>query len=85
MGDNQRRWDKGTSFKDIVELGIAYFKDIYKEGDKINIVEVFRITSFFPIFVEEEFNENLMVPITKEELQIVVQIFQNEKIHGPNG
>lgn len=43
------------------------------------------MTLFFPRFVEEEENLDLMVEVTKAELKEVLHNFQKEKMSGPDG
>jgi hypothetical protein len=72
-------------FKDIAHLGVCHFQNIYKEEKQLTIVEVVRMTSLFPSFVNEEENHMLLKEITKDELYLVIHSFQKDKIPGPNG
>jgi hypothetical protein len=58
---------KSYIFKDIVELCLENFGQVYREDDMVNIVEVVKMTSFFPIFVHDLRNARTMEEITKEE------------------
>lgn len=48
------------NFDDIAHLGVDYFSNIYEEGWKVTLVRVVNITTFFPNFVSENDNENLL-------------------------
>jgi hypothetical protein len=57
---------KPRSFKDITGLGVSHFKALYSKWNKVKIVEIVKITSSFPNFIDEEENELLKDEVSKE-------------------
>jgi hypothetical protein len=74
-----------TSFEDIERTRVEHFEGIYKEERRAIILEVVKMTSFFPNFVSVENNENLMEEVSKEELQEVLIVSKKEKIQSSMG
>ena len=74
-----------TSFHENFYVGASYFKRVYQEHDNLNIVDIIKLSYFFPMFIEDEKNEELIVVISKEELNSILDSFQKDKIIGPNG
>lgn len=56
-----------------------HFKNNYRAKDRATIIEVVKMTSFFPIFVNEVDNEILLEDVSKEELQTILHTFQKDK------
>jgi len=48
-----------------------------------NIAEIVTVASLFPRFVEDNQNDHLIDPVTREELKEIVYSFQREKVQGP--
>lgn len=69
-----------TSLEEIDKAGMDHFKSCYKADGRATIMEVTKITSYFPRFVEDEDNTSLLEEVTKEELQSVLHSFQKDKI-----
>jgi hypothetical protein len=46
---------------------------------------VLQVAYLFSRFINQEGNDQLMVEISKEELQVVLQSFQKDKSPGPDG
>jgi hypothetical protein len=61
---------------------VEHFSEIYKEESRVTIVEVVRMTSFFPNFVSEEDNNRLMEEVSKDELGEALHSLQKDK--SPN-
>jgi hypothetical protein len=74
-----------TSFEGLAHLGRRHFQELFREDNRVNIVDVVRMAQFFPRFVNEEENRALMEEVTEVELQEVLYSFQKNKIPGPMG
>lgn len=70
---------------EISEEGISYFKYIFKMFGRENIDKIFEMVSFSPCFTNEYKNDELMKEITKSYLEVVLHIFQKDKISGMDG
>jgi hypothetical protein len=53
------------SFKDIFRLGVGHFQEIHKEEKEVTIVEVVRMSNYFPSFVIDAKNQALLEEIVK--------------------
>jgi sulfite reductase alpha subunit-like flavoprotein len=53
-------------FKDNISFGVEHFSYIYKEEDEVNVAKVVKITSFFPSFVDDLGNKNLLENFPKK-------------------
>jgi len=53
------------SFKDIFHLGVGHFQKIHKEEKEVTIVEVVRMSNYFPSFVIDVKNQALLEEIVK--------------------
>jgi len=73
------------SFDDLASLGVNYFKNLFKAPEEVSIVEVIRVTQFFPRFIEEEGNDSIMEPVSKEEVEDILKLMQKDKIPNPDG
>jgi hypothetical protein len=51
--------------------GVSHICGLYKESDRINIVEIVKIRFFFPSFVGKEENDFLVEEVFKEELKLL--------------
>jgi hypothetical protein len=74
-----------SSFEGVSRLGKDYFQTLFKEDQRVSVVDIVRMTLFFPGFVGEEENWALMEEVLEEELRGVLYIFQKYKSPGPNG
>jgi hypothetical protein len=77
------RWE--TNFKDIADEGVNYFSNLFKEDSRATIVEVIRLSNYFPNFVNNEDNLDLMKEVGKDELLQTLQSFQRDKIPWADG
>lgn len=76
--------ERARSFEDLTSLGVDFFKNLYKATEEISIAEVIRVAQFFPRFIEEEGNDSIMAPVTKEEVEDILKSMQKEKSPGPD-
>jgi len=58
---------------------------LYKEPDRINNVEIVKITPFFPSFGGEKENELMIEEVSKEKLKSILACFRKDKIFSPDG
>eukprot|EP00253_Pinus_taeda_P014508 PITA_14508 len=49
------------------------------------ITEVFKTVQSFPRFVEEDEAEDLLIPVTKEEVEVAMKLMGKDKSPGPDG
>ena len=73
-----------TSFQDLSTLGTTYFKYFFKAPAEVSIAEVIRVAQLFPRFVEDEDNEAIMAPVSKQEVEDILKGMQKDKSPGPN-
>jgi hypothetical protein len=64
--------NKVRGFHDLANLRVHHFKEIFKEPNRE------KVASYFPIFVNEEENNILYKPMTKEKLMSILRIFQKD-------
>jgi hypothetical protein len=76
---------EATSFEDLARIGKDHFERIYKDDNKVNIVDIIHMTYFFLSFVLEEDNGILMEEVSKAELKDVLHRFQKDKSPSPDG
>jgi hypothetical protein len=74
-----------TSFKDLTELGVKHFQNLFRALVGASLVEIIQIVDMFPRFAEEVDNGNLMEEVSKEELKEVIHSFQHDKSPRPDG
>jgi hypothetical protein len=61
--------EEANSFEDLGKLELEHFGDVCKEDSKATIVQVVKMTTFFPSFVNDMSNESLM-----EEVASIAQL-----------
>jgi len=71
--------EEANSFEDLGKLELEHFGDVYKEDSKATFVQVVKMTTFFPSFVNDMSNESLMEVVAKEDLQVVLHSFQKNR------
>jgi len=54
-----------NKFEDLVRVTIDHFVNIYKEEERVSIVVVVKMTSFFPSLVNQDENVSLMEKVLK--------------------
>eukprot|EP00253_Pinus_taeda_P029007 PITA_29007 len=69
----------------LARLANEHFKSIYKAPREVNILEIMRLAELFPSFVQQEDSENLMMEVTREELEATIKWFKKDKSPGPDG
>jgi hypothetical protein len=74
-----------SSFEDLARLGSQHFKSLYSTDRRVSLDTIIQMELFFPRFVEEEDNLDLMEAVKEEELKEVLHSFQKDKILGPDG
>ena len=67
--------EKVTSFKNLADLGVNHFQNLYKALAGASLAEIIQIAQMFPRFVEEDENENLIEEVSMEELKEVILYF----------
>jgi ATP phosphoribosyltransferase len=73
------------SHKEIENTLVNHFEEIAQEPNQDKMEAIQRITRHIPRLVTEEQNINLNKPITKEEIDQVVQEMPNGKAPSPDG
>jgi hypothetical protein len=58
---------------------------LFKSDPRVSIAEIGTLALFFPSFVNEENNRDLMDEVTEDELKEIFFSFQKEKSPGPDG
>ena len=48
-----------SSFKEKIEAGECFFKNLFKESEGCNIQEILKVINLFPRMVSEEMNNSL--------------------------
>ena len=61
-----------------IYLWSVSFQSIYKEPDQVSIVEVLKLTSYIPSFVNEGDNNQMMENIFKDKLKLSLPLFKRE-------
>ena len=61
------------SFEDLSSLGVNHFKSLFKAPAEASIAEAMRVAQFFPLYIDEEGNNNIMEPVTKEEVEGILK------------
>jgi len=80
-----QRGPKVKNFKELVDLGTDYFKELFKAQEGTSIVEIIKVAWIFPCFVEEDEAGSLKTPVIDKKLIELLHLFQKGKSHGPNG
>eukprot|EP00253_Pinus_taeda_P012292 PITA_12292 len=73
------------NFNKLSQLGTAHFRGLFRNPPGANLVEIIEVASHFPRFVNEEDSEELMNPVTMEELESTLKWFKKDKSPGPDG
>eukprot|EP00253_Pinus_taeda_P027637 PITA_27637 len=73
------------NFNKLSQLGTAHFRGLFKNPPGANLAEIIEVASHFPRFINEEDSEDLMNPVTMEELESTLKWFKKDKSPGPDG
>lgn len=60
---------RAQNFEELASLSKYFFHNLFRDLEESTIAEVLQIAQFFLRFVEEEDNQMLMYPISKDELE----------------
>ena len=63
-------------------LGVNFFKEIFKEPKHKVIHKVVNLVGIFPRIIDEQENETLYNPVTKEELLVVIKSFKRPRVRA---
>ena len=74
-----------STFEQLTHKGITHFRNLYKDPQHSTLVEVIKVTSIFPKFVDHNTVVDLFEPITLEELKAVLKWLKKDKSPGPDG
>eukprot|EP00253_Pinus_taeda_P025512 PITA_25512 len=74
-----------SSFHELSGLGKRHFQNIFTDQREATITEVFKTVQSFPRFVEEDEAEDLLIPVTKEEVEVAMKLMGKDKSPGPDG
>ena len=69
----------------IVEVGIQHFETLFREEGDLHLPETVHSAGFFPLYVTEDDNVELMKPILLQDLKHILSISKNDKSPGPDG
>ena len=72
-------------FEAIAEASVKHFETLFQEETNIHLQKVFMSAGYFPTFITEEENEELIKPVTLHEIQSILTLSKNDKSLGPNG
>jgi hypothetical protein len=63
------------SFDGLAHLGKRHFHNLFKEDERVTIVDIVRMAYFFSRFVNVEDNISFMEEVSKEEIKDVLYSF----------
>ena len=72
-------------FKDIVEAGVNHFETLFQDESNLHLPDVVKSASYFPTDISEEENEDLIKPVTLQEIKSILTLSKNDKSPGPDG
>ena len=64
-----------TNFEGMVDIGKAYFENIFRENQHATIAEVIQTARYFPESISEEDNADLMEAVSEDELKTILHSF----------
>eukprot|EP00253_Pinus_taeda_P034625 PITA_34625 len=73
------------SFPDLSSLGQRHFQRIFSDPGGTTIAEIIRTAQCFPRFIEEDMNDDLNVPVSKDEVEAAMKSMGKDKSPGPDG
>ena len=66
-------------FKAIAEVGVHHFESLFKEEKNLHLPEILKIAGNFPTSSTDGENENLIIPVTLNEIKYVLSLSKNDK------
>jgi hypothetical protein len=76
---------KEITFKDISELGMSHFHNVFKDPKNNNIGDLMKVVKKIPKIFYQRMNETLEAKVTKEKMKVVLHSFKKEKSLGFDG
>ena len=71
--------------KGIKDLGVRYFKQIFRDDYQTNIEAQLKVIHLFPSFLHQEEMETFTRQISLEEVEMALKSFKKDKSPCPNG
>ena len=72
-------------FKDIAAAGVKHFETLFQEESNLHLHEVVKSDGYFPTTISVEDNEELIKPVTLQEIQSILTLGKNDKSPGLDG
>eukprot|EP00253_Pinus_taeda_P011302 PITA_11302 len=73
------------TFSELSSLGMRHFQNIFSDTGETTIAEIIRTAQCFPRFIEEGMDDELSVPVSKEEVEAATKSMGKDKSPGPDG
>eukprot|EP00253_Pinus_taeda_P019465 PITA_19465 len=74
---------EAKTFEALSALGVNHFQSLFKDLGEITIAEVIQIAQCFYRYVEEEEADQLMDPVTKEEIgEEIIEVVEESRLKG---
>lgn len=77
--------NKVCGFFALTNLVVIYFKKTFKKPKHMDIGEVLKLVGIFPRLIDEEENEAIYNPVSKDEFLIVIKTFKKANGLAPYG
>jgi len=74
-----------STHQQLARLGISHFKRQFTTPAAINLSDIINLAGHFPRFVEQEDFEDLIQPVTMEELEGTLKWFKKDKSPSSDG
>ena len=71
--------------KDIEAAGVKHFETLFQEESNLHLPEVVKSVVYFPTTIYVEENEELIKPVTLQEINSILTLSKNDKSPGPDG
>eukprot|EP00253_Pinus_taeda_P024113 PITA_24113 len=72
------------TFSEISGLGMRHFQKIFSDNGESTIAEIIKTAQCFPRFIEEGMNEDLIAPVSKDEVEAAMKSMGKDKSLGPD-
>lgn len=73
------------NFQKLSRLGTSHFQNLFIAPQEVNLADIIHVAGLFPRYVGEEEENELIAPVTLEELEGVLKWFKKDKISGLDG